>query len=358
MQVIAIDHGFGYMKATNGTKKIAYPNIVTHGHPKIFDYTTNPDPLANLHVKIYSDSKASGEYFVGELGKNESHDADFIKAKDRVNSEMARASLITAIALCAEDNTGQAVAIATGLPWAHYGQLRDAYVEGLIGEYKVEFIVDGKTSKTVEFSVPEEYIFIYPQGVGVYFDQIMDENGDYIEDHPLLHTATFGLIDVGTRTTDIELFENLQLNQNFCAGKDVGIESVKRAVASALASKNAPNQDGWVEEIVNGQSERARTTIKTRDLAPVIENSLMRLGKEVSNSVNALWEYKEDMLEIVFVAGGGGTKVYDYIELNAKNTKLQLVNRPMFANVYGFHKAALRAIRTEEAEREAVADGQ
>src|SRR5699024_737872 len=116
MEIVAIDLGYGYVKAISSSgKQVLFPSIVGSGYQRglvnVFG-DLNQD-ISNMHVKVQGE-----DYFVGELAK-ESRSQSRIFERERFNHRYTHILLNVAIQLIIDENTS-AVKVVTGLPLDFY----------------------------------------------------------------------------------------------------------------------------------------------------------------------------------------------------------------------------------------------
>jgi len=334
-----IDSGFKFMKAvTYGQEAIIYPNIVCHGTAQIDmgDIRNNFPILNQLDVIIENENGNKYRYYVGDLAVREGKHAQYIYEKDRVNSEYGKVSFLTALALLAEDDYVKYV-VGTGLPVADYrSKLKELYKRTLPGRYKVTFVSGPleNTTKTIEIVAARVFL----QGMGVFFDQVLDDELNEIN-HPMLGDGVFGLIDVGSRTTNFELFEDKRAIERVADSIEHGITDVHQALLKRVIQAGYTVPEGKDELLIKKDFIKENGTII--DLKPIRGQAIKSLVAQIENKAKYLWADYQLELNKVYIAGGAGQVIYDYLNFENK----VLVERPQFSNAYGFAKAVTLATK-------------
>jgi len=335
---VGLDSGYSYMKAVcYGQEPIVFPNIVSPGREitdeGLDDVLGQAKIINNLDIS-FSFNGIKKHYWIGKMATTSGSDADFFEDRDRWNSEKGRASALAALALCCK-NDNENFVLATGLPLEDYkankSTLKRTYEDTIPGRYEVTFESGPLVGQTKRFNIVA--CKVYPQGLGVIFDQILDDEGLQIDAHPLLkEDAIFGLIDVGRRTTNLVLFEDFNVSKDFSKSINYGITQVHEQLQNFLSAHNRFVKNRDIEAVFKKDS------FKGLDVKSVREKALTELANIIKNEAQNLWQNKS-LLEIVNIAGGAGQAVFDLLKFN--DYQKVLINNPQLSNACGFYKAML-----------------
>jgi plasmid segregation protein ParM len=323
------------MKAVAGNREIIFPNIVCYGEKRIdMDDLSANTTIEQLDVIIENQSGLKNRYYVGKMAIREGKHAQYIYEKDRVNSEYGKASFLTALALLTNDSHTKFI-VGTGLPVADYrSALKKRYEDTLPGKYEITFPLENVT-KTIEIVAARVFL----QGMGVFFDQVLDDTLNEKSDHPLLSSGVYGIIDVGSRTTNFELFEDKRAVERVTDSIEHGITDVHQTLLKHAIAAGYTIQEGKDEILI--KMDKLEQNGDIIDLRSIRERAIRSLVTQIQNKAEQLWTDFKLELNQVFVAGGAGQIVFDY--LNFKNKVL--VERPQFANAWGFLKAVSLAAK-------------
>lgn len=345
MKVVAIDGGFSNYKGSNGDtqQNVLIPSIVVEGHrlsrkEGLADF--NLKPLQNLDVMVNGK-----RYFVGDLAISQSRRTQHQWNSNRLCGTAENLVLtLTTIALLTGEESKVEVLLATGLPWADYNdKLLDEYELDFPNTYVIEFLRD--PLKGVKKTITIKKVVTYLQGMGVFYDLVMDTEGNVNTEHPLLKNdkSAFGLVDIGMRTSNIELYEKQRNLEDFSGSKEIGMDSVHEAVRQFLTSQGEPFSDGIIEDIILDKESEYR---EIQGLNEVIDQALKKIADEIVELTTAKqWKEKFRIIKKIYLAGGGGQAVLPYLQSQfAKIGKsIELVSNPQFSNANGFFKALNRA---------------
>lgn len=352
MRVVAIDGGFSNYKGSNGNEleNVLIPSIVVEGRrlsrkEGLADF--NLKPLQNLDVMVNGN-----RYFVGDLAISQSRRTQHQWNSNRLNGTPENLVLtLTTIALLTGDDPEVDVLLATGLPWADYNdKLLDEYELNFPGTYKIEFLRE--PLKGLKKTICVNKVVTYLQGMGVFYDLVMDNEGNVNTEHPLLANDknAFGLVDIGMRTSNIELYERQRNLEEFSGSKEIGMDSVHEAVRQFLTSQGEPFSDGIIEDIILDKESEYR---EIEGMNEVINDALRKIAVEIVELTTAKqWKEKFRIIKKIYVAGGGGEAVLPYLkELFREHGKeIDLVRNPQFSNANGFFKALNRAYKLGKVE--------
>lgn len=334
---VGIDSGFSYMKAVSNDKEIIFLNVATRGTPRVVEGgSLNTTIEENLDLFITGSNGNKKHYWVGPHAARHGQHVEYIWEKDRFNSDYGRATFLTSLALLTE-KYGQKFAVGTGLPDADYRtNLKHEYEKTIPGKYTVTFASGPLEGQTRNFEIAA--VRVYQQGMGVFFDQVLDEKGNQVSEHPLLDKGVNGLIDMGLRTTNIDLFEDRSLLENYTRSIELGMSYVYRNIQNELAQKGITLEDGDVEKILWKDSLTYAGNIF--DVKGMREQVFKEIAQEVYRKASEKWGNKILFLDKVYCGGGGGQAIFDYLPFDKK----ELVVNPQLSNAQGFKKAITAAI--------------
>lgn len=335
---VGIDSGYSYMKAVAYNKEpVIFPNIVSPGREVtdegLDDIFGQAKSINNIDIS-FTYNGLRKHFWAGKMATSSGSDADFFEDQDRWNSEKGRATALAALALlCTKDNEN--FALATGLPIEDYKKnktnLKKTYEQTIPGNYEVTFESGPLAGTIKKFNILT--CKVYPQGLGVFLDQLIHDDGNQADNHPLLEEGSiYGLVDVGRRTTNLVLFDDFDLSRDFSISINYGISMVHEKIKNHLSSQDRYVKNRDIETIL------WKDTFKNIDIKSVREEALSELASIIVNEAQNLWHDKS-LLETVYVGGGAGQAVFDF--LTFKEYDKLIVDNPQLANARGFFKAML-----------------
>lgn len=335
----AIDSGFGYMKAVSQEREIIFNNIVSLGEIRHFGDNTKTDDMGIILKNIDITFEYNGfkrHYWIGETACKHGANAEYVDKKDRWNTEEGRATFLAALALLC-DNDEESFIVATGLPMEDFKTpLRKEYEENITGTHSVTFNSGPLEGTTRVINLVA--IKVFPQGLGVFLDQLLTKDGGQVEQHELMHpNLAFGLIDVGTRTTNIGLYEDMEMSEQFSFSIEHGMGQVHSKLKAYLGEQGMQVKDRDIDKIL--WIDR----FKNVNIAQKRKELLTELADQIYQAAANKWQEKA-FLSTIFIGGGGGEAVYNYLGFSNK----KLVDQPQFANANGFYKAVVAMNIAEE----------
>lgn len=328
--VVGIDSGFSFMKAVTATGSVIFPNVISDSNDRVLarGIGLGDDPLANLDVAV--DINPQTGFFIGELALKEGDRPAYIWELDRVNSIHARAVLLTTLALFTRTD-GEQFYVSTGLPVQDYvTELRGIYENSLLGEHRVTFVSGPMAGITKNFSIV--HTKVSAQGLGVFFNEIITSMGT-VSPTPYIR-GRVGIIDLGFRTTNIIMVEEMHARRNLSQGLEVGMSDAYEYVRDNLL------QHGIILDLEEMEKEFWKDLIKFRgttiEVKPLREKALKRLAERIGGEIKRNWRRATD-IQAVLVAGGGAPALFDLLDVPGK----KLVRDSQMANARGFFKTAL-----------------
>lgn len=356
LQVVGIDNGFGTIKSDvfAGEEAIQFVMQSTVGIGVVrrlakqtgSDIDPNMDTLANqlntMDVEITNITKGESpkHYFFGRLAIYESSKSHYCFDDDKSSDEDAMALLVTQIALAqAMNNEGQSSSnglyyVGTGLPLNKYFDLKETYEQKMKGKYEVVFksgpLVDIKATINIA------KCRVYPQGWGIYFDQVYNNRGDVI--NPNLTKGYVLVLDPGFRTTEYGLFYNGKLLDNFSDSLPYGVSGALQQMSAELKKdKDIIASEKVLDYLFMNKQDMFEDGDIVVDLSPYREKWMKNLARDITEDLQAQLQDKWPQITRILLGGGGGAGLSKYLQWD--NKAVTLVDNPQFGNANGFKKA-------------------
>ncbi|QEK12559.1 ParM/StbA family protein [Crassaminicella thermophila] len=286
---IGLDNGRGNVKVVCGNRRKIFESYCGRGYEMDFSYGKE-----NYEVQIDNE-----KYFVGALAKREGMSRCFQKHK--IDNKRTKPLVLTAISLMTIQDSN--VNIVTGTPISDYREQKDQIEMYLRGKYKVK--VTEEEQKEIEI----ENVKVFPEGAGAYFSKILNMNGEVCDKE--LATTKVGIVDIGYKTTNISVFDNLKFVDKLSATFNFGIHQAFNMIYKRLSRE---------EDITPEQVENITTGYEFKTLSDRIQTEINKFWGNISFKI--------------FICGGGAYLLKDYFP------KFELINKPEFANAEGYYKIA------------------
>ena len=328
MEVIGIDVGFGFTKATNGKDFIIFKSL--YGEATDIQFRLNIGNVSftdNLHVTIDDQS-----YFIGDFAEQQSSVRQFTLYQERLLTEFAKILALTAAGSINEKYVPMNV--VSGLPIGYLKQYHQQFSKILTGHHEVIYHqADGsKISKKMHINK----VRMMPQPLGSIFNLLMDDNGKIINKE--LAKQKVGVVDVGFRTTDFSIFDQLRYIERGSTTTDTGI-----AKSFGVISKKLREESGVSIEVYRLYKAVGTGSIKIRGK----EYNIAKLGDQVfshsagiiANDIERLWAEDWD-IDTIVLTGGGSMELAHYLRPLIAGNVIPMDNKidARLNNVQGYYK--------------------
>ncbi len=222
--------------------------------------------------------------------------------RSRIGSKFYRQLFAAALSEATKESGPLNVVLT--LPVAWYAK-RDQVRNHLKGEYMIK-----RNKRVCTYELSSKNITIVPEGFGVLASQLLDEEGCIT--HRELAAATVGIVEIGTGTTDLSLFQSLELVPVKSRGIEIGLRDVWESVQAEI------NED-YGRELELHQIDDAIWSGAFKDsgeiinVKPYTKKHMPNLANAVMTEINNLWGGGR-IADGIYFAGGGGPQCYPYFE--------------------------------------------
>ena len=301
MQVLGLDVGFGFTKATNGRETQIFKSVVGDAAESTFSEVLLPGKSAlGRHLQV------NGEvFYVGELAEAQSRGRGFTLDANQFLTKYAKTLALSA---CAPLADGAApVRIVTGLPISFFRKHKDTLTQLLQQRHAVTLFKPGGDKEERVINV--EKVRVIPQPFGALFNLMLNDMGKPASQRFI--TEKIGVIDVGFRTADYTISDKTRYSERGSQSTDSGISVAFAALANALQEKS-----GVTIELFRLYDAVTRGTIKIRgkryDVTALVKQAFTALATRIATEANRLWSDDWDVDAIV-ISGGGGAVLAPYL---------------------------------------------
>ncbi len=301
MEVVGIDIGFGFTKATNGRRTVVFKSVFGEAAEIPFRESLSGGQDDYIHIET-----EGGAFFVGELAERQSGVRFFTLDQHQFVTKFVKTLALAALAQLAPRNVP--VNLVTGLPVGYFKEHRDELIRVLQGRHPVTVIDrEGERRETV---VSVQKVRVIPQPFGSLFNTMLDDKGETAERR--LMNEKVGVIDIGFRTADYTIANRTNYLARGSRTTDSGISQAFDTIASKLQERSGVDVELY--RLYEGVSKGSvRIHGKSYDLKRLTEQVFGRLATDVANEVNRLWADDWDIDEIV-ISGGGGAVLAPHLE--------------------------------------------
>lgn len=295
MEILGIDIGFGFTKATNGDKSIIFKSVM--GEAKDIQSSDanygDMEDLEYLHAEI--DGK---EYFLGDMAVRESSERLFTLDQDQFMSEYVKVLALTAAAKLA--NSHDPINLVTGLPIGFYGKHKKELIKILLGRHDVNITDAWGTVDEKVINIEKVSVLFQPWGS--LFNHILNDKGQ-VKDKGPIH-GKFGIIDVGFRTSDYSISDKMHYSERGSRSTDSGISRAFNTIATKLRETSGVDVELYrLYEAVEKGSIKIRG--EEYDISELTKQVFGQLASKVANEIDTLWADDWD-IDTIIITGGGG----------------------------------------------------
>jgi plasmid segregation protein ParM len=302
MQVLGLDVGFGFTKATNGRDMQIFKSVVGDAQESSFGEQLLPGKTpVGRHLQLNGET-----FYVGELAEQQSRGRGFTLDPTQFLAKYARTLAVSACAPITESN--QPVRIVTGLPISFFKKYKDTLTQ-LLQQRHVTTLLKPNGDKD-ERALNIERVRVIPQPFGALFNLMLNDLGKASSQRFI--TEKIGVIDVGFRTADYTISDKTRYSERGSQSTDSGISVAFTAIANALQEKS-----GVAIELYRLYDAVTRGTIKIKgkryDINAPVKQAFTALATRVATEANRLWSDDWD-LDAIVVSGGGGTVLAPHLQ--------------------------------------------
>ncbi|MBT9258147.1 MAG: ParM/StbA family protein [Clostridiales bacterium] len=334
-QVVAVDLGFGWVKAMGARGKCRFPSVVAKAElgevlavrEKGGDDAGNAE---SLMATIFQADRRATTVVAGKAATLGSSMSTRPFEADRSFSDHA-AWLVFLAAARVMDPLNHRVRLAVGLPFAQYRQegTRERVRRWLEGQEVIVEFHEPDMERAFRF----EAVDVYAQGLAGLVAAMED-----FEELADLHSGVVMVIDIGTRTTEylgVDM-ERSQILSQLSGTIDLGMNQVHQQVLGQLQRKvaMAPWRLHDMEKII--ADGYARYQGRRYEVTDMYEEALKDLAAALRHDLAGRWQREMVTAEAVVVMGGGGKALEKELRKAWGETQVFVPADAQFANTRGY----------------------
>lgn len=346
MQILGVDIGFGFTKATDGNETIVFKSLYGDATEIQFWVDFQDRSLADyFHVTI--DGKS---YFVGDLAEQQSSAVSFTLDQERMISDFMKIFMLTVAGVLtgASSNGDDPIRLVSGLPVSFFKQYHNRCRDMLKGQHTVTYHSPDGSRMSKQFLI--EDVALLPQPMGSILNLIMTADGAIAD--PELARQKIGVVDIGFRTTDYTIIDRLRYVERSSRTMDTGIAKAFSVIANKLRDNSGVNV-----ELYRLYRAVEAGTIKMRgqgfNVTKIRDQVYGQLAGAIAGDLDRLWSNDWDVDQIL-LTGGGATALASHIQpMIAGNIKpVRPESDARLNNVKGYLKYGRYLWEKREAETE------
>ena len=332
MQIIGIDVGFGFTKATDGQESVVFKSIYGDATEIQFWVDFQERSLTEyFHVTL--DGKS---YFIGDLAEQQSDAVAFTLDQERMITDFARLLTLTVAGLFmkAEQAPETPISIVSGLPVGFYKQYHDRFRDALKGRHSITYHSPDGSRITKKIQI--DRVQLLPQPMGSLLNLLMNDSGAIVDTD--LAQQKIGIVDIGFRTTDYTVIDRLRYVERSSRTMDTGISKAYTVIANKLRENSGVNV-----ELYRLYHAVRKGTIKMRgqgfNFGKIRDQIYTQLASTVAGDLDRIWSGDWD-IDTILLTGGGCQELMAHLQPlitgNLRTPTAQI--DPRLSNVTGYHK--------------------
>jgi plasmid segregation protein ParM len=306
MEVLGIDIGFGFTKATNGKDTLIFKSIFGDATDIQFwaDFGEG-GPTDHIHVTI--DGKS---YFIGDLAEQQSSVLNFTLDQERLLADYVKVLSLTVAGMFLKNDASINVPVnlVSGLPIGYFKENHARFNDLLAGHHTVTYHSHDGQQKNREIYINK--VRMLPQPMGSILNLLMDDKGKIANKE--LAKQKIGVVDIGFRTTDFAILDRLRYINRGSKTIDTGISKGFSVIANKLREKSSVNVELYR---LYRAAETGSITMRGHGFSfPKIRDQVYsQLAISIANEIDRLWADDWD-IDAIFLSGGGSRELAVYLE--------------------------------------------
>ncbi len=339
-QIIGIDVGFGFTKATDGKDFLVFKSVYGEAVDLQYKESLLNAAKSDEHIQIECDDTS---YFVGELAERQSTSRSFTLDQTQFISASSKILVLGALSkLVGKDAT---IKLVVGLPIGHYRQFKTEL--GTLLKATHEFNSTNAQGETQAMKITVESVRVLPQPIGTVMDSLLNIAG--IPQSKQIASEKIGVIDVGFRTTDYTISDKGRYSERGSLTTKNGISRAFTKIASKL--KEACGIDIEIYRLFDAiDTGSIKVRGKSYDLKAITDQAFKQLAVQIATDANSLWVDDWDM-DAIMITGGGGAVLAPFIEKRLEGVVIPVKSDIDYRlqNVRGYYKFGLYVWKKKDA---------
>ncbi|MGM0501879.1 MAG: ParM/StbA family protein [Bacillota bacterium] len=349
IDVMGVDLGYDSVKILANEQQLLFPSLAEVEETGVLSDTSFEvlkrknnlvekfDP-EKMIVKIQADLIRGAEnnefaaYRVGDYVVNQnSSSIGYSLAVDKYEQPEEFAKLLAGISLLFPKADLITIDhLVTGLPIKYYENHKQSFEEQLTKTFKVK--LKNINNKFISKKIEIKKTTIIPQGLASYYDFIMDETGQVMENIE----GGLGIVDLGGLTIDCVAFNRGELIKGSPISFSEGIRKrIFKKIQDYLDID--VSQDIIKKQILKGE-DYIEVRGQIHNFKEVKEQEIKKLAQDIALQIKNRWE-SYLMIDKVLITGGASVLLFDDLKDSLAGFPCQLVEfEPQFSNCRGYVK--------------------
>jgi plasmid segregation protein ParM len=346
--VVGFDNGYDYVKLVLGRGKghrILFPSV-THKQEQDFsifniDNIAGSSKFKKNKMSLTVDDE---KYYVGQYAVEQDAmggEKNFSDKKFEEKSELAK--LLAGISLFTTEEEIVINNLVLGLNVEKYHE----YKQEMVNTFKNKSFSYKLSNKDVHNKLTIKNVICVPQGIGAYYDQILDMKGRPSQSD--LANSRFGLIDIGGKTVDAFISQGTEPIIGTDIGTDFGMSDSFKQVSQELKVDVPYNLIS--ENYIQGKDE-VFWRGEDRKIKDLVENSFKDFAKRIHELIIGEWDQQLARIRTILLCGGGAKFLGDDLP-QLFDIDVRLLQNSQFSNTNGYYKLGVYSVRKNRAAQRA-----
>ncbi len=302
MDIFGVDIGFGFTKATNGDEFVIFKSLMGESTDIQFKMDLSTDTFSkNLYVTVDDQS-----YFIGDFAEQQSNARKYTLDQEMLVKEFVKIFGLTSLGVLAEKTVP--LNIVSGLPVGYFDQYRQRFATILKGSHEITFHKTDQTKITKKLDIRN--VKMIPQPLGTLLNLLMDDDGKV--NNKELARQKVGLVDIGFRTTDFTIIDQLRYIERGSSTTDTGTSKCFSVIAKKLRKECGVNV-----ELFRLYKAVETGFIKIRgheyNITKFRDQVFANAARTIASDVDRLWADDWD-IDTIVLTGGGSVELAKHLQ--------------------------------------------
>lgn len=346
--LLGIDLGYGQIKAVNQNIKKKFVSAV--GTP-VSNFgrsaAVNSEEELMSALTITMDNQT---YYVGRNAITNARNGRLTLRQNKADDIHNKIKFLTSLALfMEEDQTYAEFDIITGLPVLEYRNQKDQLESMMSNNERIFFFDMHYGPKVVSKSIKVNNVKVISQGEGAFYDFILDNNGNIVEEQANSVSGTVMVVDIGYRTSDIVTMENGRYVEPLSDQLNRGVNTIHQEILRLIMEKFGIKKElKELDQYVRDGSFYHNT--KSYDISEIIATAARPFAEDIVESLHTISNDQLGSVNHVIFTGGGAEIIYPHvISLLSNIVETSIMHNSEFCNATGYHKYGLLLQNTQKA---------
>lgn len=346
--LVGEDLGYGQIKFVTGDIKKKFLSAVGSpvsnlGRPSAT--VTELELMNSLAITLNGQT-----YYVGHNAIVNTRNGRLTLRQNKSDHEHNKVKFLTSLALLTDQFEESAeFDIVTGLPVLEFKSESSALERMMLNDGKPFIFEMHYGPDTVTKRIKINNVKIVSQGEGAFYDFVLDNNGDIIENHAEIVSGTVMVVDIGYRTTDIVTMENGRyiepLSDQFNKGVNTMHQEILRLIMERYKIKKELRD---MDAIVRSGS--FYHNMQHYDVNKIINDAALPFAEDIVESLHTTSNDQLGSVNHIIFTGGGSPIIFPFVMNMLKDiVNVSIMNQSEYCNATGYYKYGLLLKKAQEA---------